>query len=291
MAAASLGLVTADGEFKLNQATVRGNATLTEGALVETLTVPSRLKLTGGAIMRLDAGSRARVHADRVTVESGSGEWSASQGSTTLEALTLRIAAEGAASSARFAVPSAQAVQLLASRGRFNVLNASGTLISRLEPGLALAFEPQAGGGNFAPSSFIGCVVKKDSKWMLYEPTLKLLVELRGQTAVVEREWGNRIQANGTSPTSGQPEGRQLINVTTITRIDFGGCEEMAKSAGAELPAKPVTPPAVETVRPPVVPSPGAEGMSAGTKYGIIAAVAGGGAVAGIVGASGKRSR
>ena len=291
MAAASLGLVTADGEFKLNQAAVRGNATLTEGALVETLAVPSRLKLTSGATMRLDAGSRARVHVDRVTVESGSGEWSAAKGSTALEALTLRIAAEGETSSARFAVPSAKAVQLSATRGRFNVLNAGGTLISRLEPGLALAFEPQAGGGSMAPSSFIGCVVKKDSKWMLYEPTLKLLVEMRGQTAVVEREWGNLVQANGTSLVSGQPEGRQMINVTTITRIDFGGCEEMAKNAGAELPARPVTAPAAETARPPAIPSATVEGMSAGTKYGIIAAVAGGGAVAGIVGASGKRSR
>ena len=112
LAATSLGLITADGEFKVNRAAVRGNATLTEGALIETLTVPSRLTLTGGGIMRLDAGSRARVYADRVTVESGSGEWSAAKGSPALEALTLRIAADGENSSARFAVPSDKAVQL-----------------------------------------------------------------------------------------------------------------------------------------------------------------------------------
>ena len=294
MAASSLGLVTSDGEFKLNQASVRGNATLTEGALVETLASPSRLRLEGGSVMRLDAGSRARVHADRVTVEAGSGEWTAAAASAgapvSLEALTLRVAADGQAS-ARFALDSSKAVQLSASHGRFRVLNAQGTLISRLEPGLALAFEPQAGAGPLAPSSFIGCILKKDTKWVLYEPTLKLIVELRGQAAAVEREWGNRVQANGTSPTAGQPEGRQLINVTTITRIDLGGCQEMAKLAGAELPPAPATV-APETARPPSTPGPArAEGMSAGAKYGIIAAVVGGGAVAGIAAASGKRSR
>ena len=298
----SLGLVTADGDFKLNQAVVRGNATLTgDDALVETLAVPSRISLRGGATLRLDAGSAARIHIGRVTVERGSGEWNAAGGPDALEALTLRIAAEpGASASARFLLASGNTVQLSASRGRFRVMNAHGTLVSRLEPGLALAFAPQQGlDGAMAPSSFIGCIVNKNSKWILYEPALKLIVELRGQSSTVEREWGNRVQINGTSPTSGQPEGRQLMNVTSVTRIEVGGCEEMATAAGAQLPAQPAAAPAASTTsptgastRPPVIPTRGAaEGMSAGTKYGIVAAVVGGGAVAGIAAASGKRSR
>ncbi len=293
----SLGLVTADGDFKLNQSVVRGNATLAgDDALVETLAVPSRISLRGGATLRLDAGSLARVHRGLVTVERGSGEWNA-VGNDALEALTLRIAAEpGPSASARFLLASGKTVHLSASRGRFRVTNAHGTLVSRLEPGLALAFAPQQGlDGPMAPSSFIGCVVNKDSKWILYEPTLKLVVELRGQAGAVEREWGNRVQINGTSPTSGQPEGRQLMNVTTVTRIEVGGCEEMAKAAGAQLPVQPAapaasTPPTGPATRPPAVPT-RVEGMSAGTKYGIVAAVVGGGAVAGIAAASGKRSR
>ena len=286
-AGSSLGLVTADGEFKLNQSSVRGNATLTEGALVETLAVPSQLKLQGGATLRLDAGSSARVYADRVAVESGSGEWSAASGTVTFEALTLRVAAEEQ-SSARFRLASAKTVQLSASRGRFRVMNAQGTLISRLEPGLALAFEPQLADSGSAPSSFIGCIVKKDSKWMLYEPTLKLLVELNGQSAQVAREWGNRVQANGTSLAGSQTAGRHVMTVTTVTHIEAGGCEEMARLAGAEVPAKSTAAPAA-TSKPPVTPR--TEGLSAGTKYGIIAAVVGGGAVAGIAAAGGKRSR
>jgi hypothetical protein len=171
------------------------------------------------------------------------------------------------------------------------VLNAGGTLVSRLEPGLALAFEPQSAPGAQALSSFIGCVVKKDGKWMLYEPVLKLLVELRGQPALVESEWGNRVQANGTAATSGQATDRQVMTLTTITRIEAGGCEEMARLAAAELPA---APPAPAPATRPATPGPetaGRGGMSAGTKYGIIAAVAGGGAAAGIAAAAGKRSR
>lgn len=295
-ASTSLGLVTADGDFKLNQSVVRGNATLTgDDALVETLAVPSRISLRGGATLRLDAGSVARIHAGLVTVERGSGEWNAA-GNDALETLTLRLAAEpGPSASARFLLASGKTVQLSASRGRFRVTNAHGTLVSRLEPGLALAFAPQLGlDGPMAPSSFIGCVVNKDSRWILYEPALKLVVELRGQAGAVEREWGNRVQINGTSPTSGQPEGRQLMNVTTVTRIEVGGCEEMAQAAGAQLPVQPSAPgstsPTGATTRPPAIPT-RVEGMSAGTKYGIVAAVVGGGAVAGIAAASGKRSR
>ena len=94
----SLGLVTADGDFKLNQSVVRGNATLTgDDAVVETLAVPSRISLRGGATLRLDAGSMARVHSGLVTVERGSGEWNAA-GNDALETLTLtldRFKAEG----------------------------------------------------------------------------------------------------------------------------------------------------------------------------------------------------
>ncbi|MCC6536894.1 MAG: hypothetical protein IT162_05055 [Bryobacterales bacterium] len=292
----SLGLATSAGEFKLNGAQVRGNATLLEGTVVETLGTPSRLKFAGGSQLALHAGSRARVHAGRVVVEAGSGEFQAAADQTmALEALSLRVAAEGRAPSrARFAVAAGgTALQLSAASGRFRVMNAQGTLISRIDPGLALAFEPQAGAGPAMPSSFLGCVVNKDSKWMLYDPTVKLLVELRGQASLVEREWGNRVQANGTSPTAGQPQGRQVMDVTTITRVEVGGCEEMAQAAGAQLPAR--APVAAPAAAPPVVSGGGGAtsgGMSAGTKYGIIAGVIGGGAVAGIAAASGgDRSR
>ncbi len=298
-AAPALGLATSPGEFKLNGAQVRGNATLLDGALVETtLGAPSRLKLAGGAQLALNAGSRARVHADRVIVEAGSGEFHAAAGrAIALEALTLHVAAEGhTAARARFALAAGgTALQLAASTGRFRVMNAQGTLISRIDPGLALAFEPQAGTGPAMPSSFLGCVVNKDNKWMLYDPTVKMLVELRGQTSLVEREWGNRVQANGTSPTAGQPQGRQVMDVTTVTRVEVGGCEEMAKAAEAQLPARPAAAPPSNTApasRAPAIPRGAGEGMSAGTRYGIVAGAVGGGAVAGIVAATGgDRSR
>ena len=285
-----LGLATADGDFKLNNAVVRGNATLSEGAVIETLRVPSQVKLAGGSVLRLDAHSRVRVHGDRVVVESGSGELRPSA-AYAFESRTLRVEPETAAR-LRFALAPGSGegpVQLAAASGRMRVLNSSGTLLSRLEPGIALAFEPQVQApGASAPSSFIGCVLKKDAKFMLYDPTLRILIELRGSAAAVEREWGNRVQANGTSPATGQPQGRQVMDVTTVTRIEAGTCVEIAKALGGEVPApSAVTAPAR---------TPGAVeggGMSAGTKYGVIAAVVGGGAVAGIAAAAGgdKRSR
>lgn len=92
-AGGSLGVATAEGPFTVNSALVRGNATLTEGAAVETTMTPSRLNLASGAKVRFDPNSRARVFTDRLVLEKGSGELTATR-TYAIEARTLRITPE-----------------------------------------------------------------------------------------------------------------------------------------------------------------------------------------------------
>lgn len=281
--AAALGLATANGAFRVNGSAVSGNATLFEGALVETEDVPSRLQLYSGARMQLGRHARARIYRNRLVLEKGDGDMSVRAGFQ-LEARTLRISPAASTGTARVGVTAANAVQVAARKGSFRVYNRAGILVSNVALGDALEFEPQAGGA--ADSVFRGCLLKKDGKFILYDQTTSMVVELRG--AVVEREWGNRVEVTGTAAPAVQPPSGavQVLEVTKMTQIAPGGCLAVAENLRAEVPfMRPAGPPPAPPpeVRPKT-------GMSAGTKVAIVAAIAGGGA-AGAVVATQKKSR
>ena len=295
---AGLGVATANGDFKVDQATVRGNATLFDGSVVETGKIPSRLRLTAGPRIELRANSRATIHPDRLVLNSGSSDL-ALAGGYQVEAGELRIAPAAPNSAARVAREGDKAVQVAALRGALKIFNARGLQIANVFPGTALAFEPQAGGAA-PPSTFLGCLLKKEGKFIIYDQTTRLIIELRGNQDF-NAEWGNRVQVIGTTDTSAESEiAAQIVDVTSLTRFGQGGCEPVASVIAAELPSgAPASPgaPAEAPAAPGAAPAPastpaptpaptpsgGGGGMSAGTKVAIIAAIGGGGAAAAIV--------
>lgn len=284
--AANLGIVTAEGSFSLNTNSVRGNATLTEGAVIETAQIPTRLAMASGARFRLDPNSRARVFLDRLVLERGSGELTG--GPWTIETLNLRIAPTDPAARARFMLASGKTVQVAATSGKFQVRNASGVLVSNLVPGAALEFEPQVG-GPAAPSSFVGCLLRKGGKYIIYDQTTRMEVELRGTG--FEKEVGNRVQANGTARAAVAPANGQILDVTSVVRIEQGGCADVAQSIGAEPIKASAGTPASKPVSTggPVPKSTG--GMSAGTKVAIVGVVVGGAAAGGVLATRGGSNR
>src|SRR5579863_107545 len=70
----AIGIVTASGHFTLQGSEVWGNATLFEGATIETTSASTQLALRNGVKVQLAAGSRARVFADRLKLERGAGQ-------------------------------------------------------------------------------------------------------------------------------------------------------------------------------------------------------------------------
>ena len=138
---------------------------------------------------------------------------------------------------------------------------------------MALQFEPQVAGAA-APSSFLGCLLRKEGKFILYDQTTRIVVELRGTG--FEREWGNRVQVNGTTDTTATSDvGAQVVDVTSITRFAEGGCSPVAKVISAELPAGASQQPS--TV--PAKPAPQGGGMSAGTTVAVVTALGAGAGV------------
>jgi hypothetical protein len=77
VAAPAIGIVTASGHFNVEGSQVWGNATLFEGATIETGAASSELALRNGVKVQLGAESRARVWQNRMVLEKGAAQLAA----------------------------------------------------------------------------------------------------------------------------------------------------------------------------------------------------------------------
>ena len=231
----AIGLATATGSFRLDNSQVFGNATLFEGASVQTDEASSRLQLNNGARIELAPESRARVFVDRVMLDQGLGELTSSSGYR-VEARTLRISAASAAT-ARILIDGPNTVMVAAENGPVHVYNKIGLLVANLSAGTSLSFEPQA--GQEESFKMAGCLLKKEKKFILVDQTSNQVVELRGDN--LEANWGNRIEIAGTAFRAATPVAgaTQVIQVTTVKAVGTGGCLAVAGTIpGAELPSQ-----------------------------------------------------
>jgi hypothetical protein len=231
----SIGIVTAQGSFRLDDATVTGNATLFEGATIESKARAS-LDLAAGPHVALLPESKGRIFGDRMILERGGGEFRDAAGFR-MEARELRIYPETGQAWARVAFASANKVQVTALSGSFRVLNSRGLLIANLAPGAALEFEPvpqAAGGGRAAtePWKMTGCMRPASGHFTLTDEITNVTVELSGPDVAAAA--GNRVEIIGTlnpaaTPVSGAT---QVIQVSQVKRLGKG-CVAAGKGAAA----------------------------------------------------------
>jgi hypothetical protein len=192
-----IGVVTARGGIKMDNASVAGNGTLFEGTTVETGRTGGDLRLNNGVRMQLASGSKGTIYRDRIVLERGESQLSSPVNTGSdyrVEARSLRVLADGQNSAGRVQLVASNRVQVAALRGNVRVTNANGVLLASLAAGHALEFEPQASGAS-APSTLTGCVVKQDGKFFLTDETAGVRVELRG---LPEKHAGHRLQITGS---------------------------------------------------------------------------------------------
>jgi len=227
---AAIGTVVATGNFQLNDAKVSGNATLFEGTTIQTGAAPSEVRLNNGARMSLGAGARGRVYQDRLLLERGESQIQAG-GGYLVQARSLRILSEGAASSGRIALAGQSKVQVAALTGALRVTNSKGILVSRVMPGAAIEFEPQAAGAA-APSRLSGCLVMTAGKYLLTDETTNVTAELKGSG--LQTQVGNWVEIVGTMDPSAKSvaEASQSIKITAVKRL-AKGCSAASKAKAA----------------------------------------------------------
>jgi hypothetical protein len=227
-AAPAIGTAAAKGSFRVDDATVAGNATVFEGTTVETHQSASTLDLASGAHLSLAAESKGRIFSDRLMLERGSGQMEKAVGFR-VEAHGLTVWMDNGAGSARVALAGTARVQVAALAGSVRVLNPQGLLVAAIHPGNALEFAFQASG---EPSKLTGCLLALQGHYLVTDEVTNVTVEVAGSG--LDKESGNRVQVTGAmdpaaSPVSGAT---QYIRVSGVKRLSRG-CAATDKAAAA----------------------------------------------------------
>lgn len=290
----AIGIVTASGHVTVDRSEVWGNSTLFNGATVETTSASSDLALRNGVRLQLGAGSRAKVWADRVTLERGVGQVTGSP--YELDAAGLKIRA---GDSGRLRVTVNDHVEIAALSGSASVTNGAGMLLASVAAGKSISFSLNAAGQagqTGAPVARTGCLLYKDSHFILQDDNTQEVVELNGSNLAVNV--GSRVTASGTTATA-KPVvsiATSVLNVTGVQVKSQGGCLSTAAALNAqtEAPANAPSTASSASSKGSTAAKVGAAaggaaagtaagvGLSTGAIVGIVAAVAGGGAGAAI---------
>ncbi len=281
-AAPTIGIVTASGSFIIEKSQVWGNSTLFDGSTIQTDAASSELSLRNGVKVQLGAKSRARVFENRLTLEKGAGQMTATA-PYEIDAAGLEITGQ------RVRVSMTDQIEVMAFAGPARVVSASGQLLASIPSGRSMNFAMQA--ASTGEVTRTGCLLYKDGHYILQDENTQEVAELQGTN--LAQNVGNRVEASGRT-SAAKPDlsvATLVIDVSSVTSKSQGGCLSVASTLDAktEAPAtaqSAATPSAPKTT-PPVPKSGG--GMSTGAKVGIAAAVAGGAAGAALA-LGGKKS-
>jgi hypothetical protein len=226
-----IGTVVAKGAFRLDNATVIGNATLFEGATIETNSAASRMELATGARVSLGTDSKAKFYGDHMVLEKGEGRLEKAE-SFRFEARGLIIQPETGNATARVALSGGARVELAALSGSFRVLNSRGLLVANVASGHALELEPQA---IETASKVTGTLRQVGGHYLLTDETTKVTVELAGTG--LSKEVGSRVEVSGQMDPAATPvtDASQFIRVSVVKHLGKGvaGSSGTTAAAGA----------------------------------------------------------
>jgi hypothetical protein len=209
----AIGIATANGDFRVDRASVSGNATVLEGSLVETGLSGSQLRLYEGTGMRLGSDSRGKVFLDRLVLEQGAAEVSA-RGGYAVDAGGLRVLA-APDSAAEVNLTAVGRIEVGALSGGVRVTNGSGVLLAQVVPGRALAFAIQVSGAA-PPEKLTGVLTESKGHYFLTDSTAGVRVELSGSG--LEQAVGKVVEVTGTLDT-GAPAAESAAHVVNVISI------------------------------------------------------------------------
>lgn len=225
-----IGTVVAKGAFRLDNAMVVGNATLFEGATIETKNAASRMDLASGARVSLSADSRARIYGDHMILEKGESRLEKAE-SFRFEAKGLTIQPETGTASARVVLTGGARVEVAALTGSFRVLNARGVLVANVGAGRALDLEPQAAD---TTTKLTGTLREVAGHYLLTDETTNVTVEVAGPG--LSKEVGSRVEITGQMDPTATPvtDASQFVRVSAIKHLGKGAGNSSGTAAAGK---------------------------------------------------------
>jgi len=219
-----IGVVSAEGSFRLANVDVNDHATLFDGNALQTRDTAPRVDLKDGAWMHFGTGTSAVISGHTVELSSGIGEMGAAP-DYSFSVKTLRVTPAGRKSIAQVQIVSDHRVVVAALEAPVRVFNRNGLPVAMVRAGAALSFDPFAADPN--TSSLTGCLLAKGGKPILVDPGTYQVSELHGGDW--KGEVGNRVTVTGDIVAGATLSiATQALENVTITRVAVGGCAAVA---------------------------------------------------------------
>lgn len=209
-----IGLGVANGDFRLDNQPVPGNAAIFDGNTIETLENSSLISLRTGTRIELAEGTRGVFHRDYLKLEKGMTQIETSK-AYKVQALSFKIVPAEGTALARVSITGSESVRVAALTGTVGVSNREGVLVASLLPGHSLDFSPLGEAGAAAPTRISGCLTKLEGRYLLKDATANITAELKGGDTA--SRVGSQVEVLGTTMQS--PEGAPVINVLRINLL------------------------------------------------------------------------
>lgn len=255
---ASIGIAMVNGTATLDNASIRGNASVLDGSVVETATGSSRLSLEGGARLDFGAASRGKIYRDHVVLEKGMGQLHGG-GSYPLFANALHVV-PASGSTVRVSIKDSKTILVGAVSGESQVINSHGLLLAKVMPGKTFEFDQEAGAA--AQAKLSGCVERRGGKYFVRDETTAVVSEITGPD--LDQYVRKHVDVSGsidTAATAGAGATQSVrVSADGITNVNAAGC---ATGGGG---------------------APVASSVGAGVSHGAAVAIVAGVLVAGVVG-------
>jgi hypothetical protein len=268
----AIGIITATGHFNVGGSEVWGNATLFDGSVVLTNSASTELALRNGVKLQLGAGSKARVYADHVALDSGIGQV-AQAAPFEMDAAGFKIRGAGL----RVGLGAMnKTVEVAALTGVAKVFGSGEVLLASISAGRHMSVAFQAAQSGALTRS--GCLLYKDSHFIIQDDDTQEVVELAGNAQDLSKNLGNRVEIKGTA-SAAKPAVSPATSVLTVASVSpksQGGCLVVASALNAQTTMPAAGAPATAGASNAPAPASGG-GLSAGAKTAIIIAVVGGG--------------
>ncbi len=150
--AVSIGTVSARGDLRVDNYSVKGNATLFDGSVVETDQASADLRLAKGVEIKLSATSRGTLYGDHIVLQKGEGELSSSTGYQ-VQANGLHVVSIEPHSRGVVSMRPGNTVEVASLDGSLGVTNDQGVVLANILPGQSFSFAMQAAAN---PQEFVG---------------------------------------------------------------------------------------------------------------------------------------
>ncbi|MGI9073660.1 MAG: hypothetical protein ACR2JB_20645 [Bryobacteraceae bacterium] len=206
-----IGIATVVGSLRVDNADVRGNATILNGASVETNINPLQIALRNGNRLELAADSAGKVYTDRLLLDKGFAQLHASSKYAVL-AGSLQIVPKKA-STLRIGHLNGNTIQVSVLNGEAQVLNRGGLLLASVFPSRALEFTPGESGAA-TESNVTGQLTKSNDHYYITDKTTHVTFELEGDN--LDAAVGSYINVTGPTDTANVAQGAtERIHVTS----------------------------------------------------------------------------